>query len=82
VPAPSSKTAIILTALQVETRAILRHLPDCSEEVVEGTVFHHGRFGGWDVAVAELGGTTELVKSLNRTLRSIADWTSSKSSFL
>jgi nucleoside phosphorylase len=54
-PAPSSKTAIILTALQVETRAVLRHLDSWSEEVVEGTVFHRGRFEEWEVAVAEIG---------------------------
>jgi nucleoside phosphorylase len=54
-PAPSSKTAIILTALQVETRAILRHLGERSEEAVEGTVFHRGRFEDWDIAVAEIG---------------------------
>ncbi len=54
-PAPPSKTAIILTALQVETRAVLRHLAGWSEEVVEGTVFHRGRFEGWEVAVGEIG---------------------------
>ena len=49
------RQAIILTALDVETRAVLRHLSDVHEETNRGTVFHVGRFREWDVAVAECG---------------------------
>jgi nucleoside phosphorylase len=54
-PPPRPDTAIILTALDGETRAVLRHLPDWHEEVVEGTVFYCGRFEDWNIAVAEIG---------------------------
>jgi nucleoside phosphorylase len=47
--------AIILTALEAETRAILRHIPEWSEEPVYGTVFYRGEFDGWDIAIAEVG---------------------------
>jgi nucleoside phosphorylase len=48
-------TAVILTALEVETRAILRHLGECNDEVVGGTIFALGYFGDWKIAVAEVG---------------------------
>jgi nucleoside phosphorylase len=54
-PAPASQTAVILTALGVETRAVLRHLSGTSIETVSGTGFFRGRFEGWNVAVAEVG---------------------------
>jgi hypothetical protein len=47
--------AIILTALEAETRAVLRHIPEWSEEPVYGTVFYRGEFDGWDIAIAEVG---------------------------
>lgn len=47
--------AVILTALDVETRRVLRHLPKVSETHVRDTVFHVGVFGNWRVAVAEVG---------------------------
>jgi nucleoside phosphorylase len=47
--------AIVLTALEVETRAVLRHLVDRREATVRGTVFHLGRFEDWEIAVAEVG---------------------------
>jgi nucleoside phosphorylase len=50
-----SRRAVILTALEVETRAVLRHLHDVQEETVKQTVFHVGRFEGWEVAVGECG---------------------------
>jgi nucleoside phosphorylase len=53
--AVSKPTAVILTALEVETRAILRHLGKCDDHVVGGTVFVVGHFGDWVVAVAEVG---------------------------
>jgi nucleoside phosphorylase len=52
---PESRRALILTALEVETRAVLRHLKDVEEETVKQTVFHVGQFEGWTVAVAECG---------------------------
>jgi len=54
-PQPTRRRAIILTALEVETRAVLRHLPEYQEEVVRDTVFCAGSFNDWDIAVAEIG---------------------------
>jgi len=54
-PPEEGRSAIVLTALNVETRAVLRHLTDVHEETVRGTVFHVGRFAEWVVAVAECG---------------------------
>jgi len=51
----ASRTAVLLTALDVETRAVLRHLPGWTEVEVKGTVFYQGQFEGWKVAVAEVG---------------------------
>ena len=53
--ANTKKIAIILTALEVETRAVLRQLSDRTNETVSGTGFFKGQFEGWDVAVAEVG---------------------------
>lgn len=50
-----TKTAVILTALDVETRAVLRHVKARAEETVQGTVFHIGKAEGWNIAVAEAG---------------------------
>lgn len=47
--------AIMLTALEAETRAVLRHIPEWAEESVYGTVFYRGEFEGWDIAIAEVG---------------------------
>jgi hypothetical protein len=52
---PGSRRAVILTALEVETRAVLRHLKDVEEKTVKQTVFHVGQFEGWTIAVAECG---------------------------
>ncbi len=49
------QTVVIVTALDVETRAVLRQLGDWYEEVVQGTVFYKGRFEDWNVAVVEVG---------------------------
>jgi nucleoside phosphorylase len=49
------KRAVILTALEVETRAVLRHLPEMTDEAVHGTVFYRGQFDEWDIAIAEVG---------------------------
>jgi nucleoside phosphorylase len=53
--AHTNKIAVILTALEVETRAVLRQLGKFTDETVSGTGFFKGQFEGWDVAVAEVG---------------------------
>lgn len=51
-----SQTVVIVTALDIETRAVLRQLGnDWGEEVVQGTVFYTGTFEDWFVAVVEVG---------------------------
>jgi nucleoside phosphorylase len=55
VPDRSSQTVVIVTALDIETRAVLRQLGDWNEEVVQGTVFYTGTFDDWFVAVVEVG---------------------------
>jgi hypothetical protein len=49
------QTAVILTALSVETQAVLRHLSDVSGKSVSGTGCLEGRFEEWNIAVAEVG---------------------------
>src|SRR5580658_1921516 len=49
------KAAVVLTAIQAETEAVLRHLDSKAVERVADTWFHVGRFGRWQVAVAEVG---------------------------
>jgi nucleoside phosphorylase len=49
------RRAVMLTALDIETRALLRHIPDWREEAVRGTVFFRGEVEGWDIAIAEVG---------------------------
>jgi nucleoside phosphorylase len=51
----ATQVAVILTAIETETRAVLRHFPERDEEVVQGTVFHLGQFDKWRIAVAEVG---------------------------
>jgi nucleoside phosphorylase len=55
VPERPSPTVVIITALDVETRAVLRHLGKFTVETVGGTGFFCGRFEGWEVAVVEAG---------------------------
>lgn len=50
-----NSSAVILTALALETKAVLRHLTDISTETVSGTAFFRGKFEDWDIAVAETG---------------------------
>jgi nucleoside phosphorylase len=64
-----AKTAIILTALDVETRAVLRHVKDRAEVAVQGTVFHTGEAEGWKIAVAEVGaGNTSAAALAERAI--------------
>jgi nucleoside phosphorylase len=41
--------------MELETRAVLRHMPDRKTDHVTGTAFHRGVVEGWDVVVAEVG---------------------------
>jgi nucleoside phosphorylase len=54
-PTPLQRTAIVLTAIQSETEAVLRHLTEQGRERVADTWFHTGRFASWTVAIAEVG---------------------------
>ncbi len=55
VPESHTQTVVIVTALDVETRAVLRQLGKRNEKVVQGTVFYTGTFEDWNVAVVEVG---------------------------
>jgi nucleoside phosphorylase len=55
VPERQSPIVVIITALEVETRAVLRQLGKHTIETVSGTGFFRGRFDRWDVAVVEAG---------------------------
>ena len=49
-------TALIVTALDVETKAVRRHMGNRTEEVDgNGTVYYRGTFEGYDVVVVEGG---------------------------
>ncbi|WP_035994136.1 hypothetical protein [Bradyrhizobium sp. WSM1253] len=54
-PQRSSPAAVIVTAIEVETRAVLRQLGKHTVETVKGTGFFKGQFEGWDMAVVEAG---------------------------
>jgi nucleoside phosphorylase len=64
------RSAVVLTALHVETRTVLRHLTNVREQTVRGgTVFHYGRFDEWDVAVAECGeGNVRAAATIERAI--------------
>src|SRR4051812_37213266 len=51
----ADKVAVVLTAIQSETEAVLRHLIGPTTTRAFDTWFHIGRFGLWTVAVAEVG---------------------------
>jgi nucleoside phosphorylase len=55
VPRPPFPIIVIVTALEIETRAVLRQLGKHTVETVNGTGFFKGHFEGWDVAVVEAG---------------------------
>jgi nucleoside phosphorylase len=53
---PTPPTVVIVTALDVETKAVLRHLgEDWTDEDLQGTVCYRGVFEGWNVVVVETG---------------------------
>ncbi len=50
------KRAVVLTALPVEYQAVREHLTDISEDTHrKGTVYETGRFGEWEIQIAETG---------------------------
>lgn len=61
---PGPYRAIILTALEVECRAILSHLSITEEDVYKGTIYHVGTFSSidksWAVAVAQIGAGNDV----------------------
>ena len=69
---------MILTALDLETAAVLRHLKDRTAETVGGTVFHRGHFEGWDVAGAcrklpgNPGAASAAVRAIDRYTANVA----------
>lgn len=50
-----TRTAVILTAIKVETAAIRARLTDPAQQVVSGTIFTVGGFKDWRIAVARTG---------------------------
>lgn len=53
---PIPPTVTIITALDVETKAVLRHLGDgWTDEVLQGTVCYRGEFEGWNIVLVETG---------------------------
>ena len=55
---PDPQVVVIVTALDVETKAVLRHLgQDWTDEEDNGTVYvyYRGKFQNWDVVVVEAG---------------------------
>jgi nucleoside phosphorylase len=69
VPERPTQTVVIVTALDIETRAVLQLLGDWNEEVVQGTVFYNGTFDDWNVAVVEVGpGNTRVAAIADRAI--------------
>jgi hypothetical protein len=63
------RSAIIITALHVETQAALRHLSDVHEQNERGTVFQVGQFASWIVAVAQCGeGNVRAALTVDRAI--------------
>lgn len=63
------QTVVIVTALDVETKAVLRHLGNWADETVDGTVYYRGKFEGWDVTVVEAGpGNTSTAVLASRAI--------------
>jgi nucleoside phosphorylase len=62
--AVSPGVAVVLTAIQVETEAVLRHLTNRDRELVGDTWFQIGRFNIWKIAVAEVGSGNAIAASI------------------
>jgi nucleoside phosphorylase len=63
------RKAVILTALEVETKAVLRHLTETNEVTVKHTAFHVGEFGSWEIAVVECGaGNARAASTVERAI--------------
>ncbi|AHH99700.1 hypothetical protein GCM10010174_17240 [Kutzneria viridogrisea] len=70
---PPDHVAVIITALEVEQRAVRAHLETPAEDLVtvpvRGTLYEVGRFGSWTVAVAQVGaGNTTAGIHLERAM--------------
>jgi nucleoside phosphorylase len=63
------RSAVILTALDVETKAVLRHVKGQGGTRRNGTVFYQGKFESWDIAVAEVrAGNTSAAAIAERAI--------------
>jgi nucleoside phosphorylase len=58
------RQAVILTAVEPETRAVLRHISGCLPENIRGTEFHVGHFLNWKIAVAEIGAGNSMAAAI------------------
>jgi nucleoside phosphorylase len=63
-PQHPTQSVVIVTALDLETRAVLRQLGPWTEETVDGTVLYIGAFADWNVAVVEVGPGNVAVAAL------------------
>ncbi|MDR6772675.1 5'-methylthioadenosine/S-adenosylhomocysteine nucleosidase [Azospirillum sp. BE72] len=70
------RTAIIMTAIPVETSHVLQHLQGLRREMRRGSLFHIGQFSGqtgnWNVVVGEMGAGNAMAALL--TERTIAEF--------
>lgn len=66
---PSTATAVILTAIEPEVKAVLSDFKQYEEEIVKGTVFFIGLFEGksnpWRVASAEIRAGNVMASSIS-----------------
>lgn len=63
-PEHPTQCVVIVTALDLETRAVLRQLDRWIEETVDGTVLYKGLFAAWNIAVVEVGSGNVAVAAL------------------
>lgn len=76
----SNRVAVIVTALDLETRAVLRQLGKTTVETVEGTGFFKGQFEGWTVVVVESGAGN--VSAATISMRALAHYKPSVALFV
>jgi nucleoside phosphorylase len=74
------RSAVIVTALDVETQAVLRHLTKRAERTIDGTVFYLGRFEDWNIAVVESGAGNNSAAAISE--RAIANFRPSVALFV
>lgn len=66
-------TAVILTALPVEYKAVRTHLSECQEKEYKGTLYEQGSFptqgGIWEIGIAQIGaGNTSAAFEIERAI--------------